>query len=97
MIVEVNSFLLRWEASHIPKVKVAKIDNSKLKKEQSVYMPKIPDIEKCPPHLAPSKQWEDEFIADFSVLRLVRVFPLLSLPSYGRPVGSLVATGLSHR
>lgn len=61
---------VRWEAAHIPKVKVAKIDNSKLKKEQSVYMPKIPDIEKCPAHLVPSKQWEDEFIADFSELRL---------------------------
>lgn len=61
---------VRWEAAHIPKVKVAKIDNSKLKQEQSVYMPKIPKIEECPPHLAPWRQWEDEFLADFSELRL---------------------------
>ncbi|XP_074292164.1 uncharacterized protein LOC141619024 [Silene latifolia] len=60
---------VRWEAAHIPKVKVVKPDKSKLT-VQSVYMPKIPDIEKCPPHLAPLKQWEDEFISDFSELRL---------------------------
>ncbi|KAH9623513.1 hypothetical protein KSS87_012468 [Heliosperma pusillum] len=60
---------VRWEAAHIPKVKVVKPDISKLT-EQSVYMPKIPDIEKCPPHLDPLKQWEDEFIAEFCELRL---------------------------
>ncbi|KAL9237586.1 hypothetical protein vseg_012116 [Gypsophila vaccaria] len=60
---------VRWEASHIPKVKVVKLDNHKLK-EQSAYMPKIPGIEKCPQQFAPSRQWEDEFIADFSELRL---------------------------
>ncbi|KAL9265465.1 hypothetical protein AKJ16_DCAP18237 [Drosera capensis] len=61
--------LIVWEASHIPNVKVAKLEN-KPKKEQTIYMPQIPDIEKCPEHLAPSKQWEDEFLADFSNLRL---------------------------
>ncbi|KAJ4839337.1 hypothetical protein Tsubulata_029972 [Turnera subulata] len=62
---------VRWEAAHIPKVKVAKIDRSKIVKEQSVYMPQIPDIAKCPENLLPSKQWEDEFLADFSQLRLL--------------------------
>ncbi|GAB2217914.1 hypothetical protein Droror1_Dr00001128 [Drosera rotundifolia] len=60
---------VRWEASQIPNVKVAKLEN-KPKKEQTIYMPQIPDIEKCPEHLAPTKQWEDEFLADFSNLRL---------------------------
>ncbi|CAL5337026.1 unnamed protein product [Camellia sinensis] len=62
---------VRWEAAQIPKVKVSKLEASKLSKEQTVYMPKIPDIAKCPEHLLPLKQWEDAFIADFSELRLV--------------------------
>lgn len=60
---------VRWEAKQIPKVKVAKLNNIKVK-DQSVYMPEIPDIEECPPHLVPLRPWEDEFIADFSNLRL---------------------------
>ncbi|XP_010695327.1 uncharacterized protein LOC104907990 isoform X2 [Beta vulgaris subsp. vulgaris] len=60
---------VRWEAKQIPKVKTAKLDNVKLK-DQSFYMPEIPDIEDCPPHLIPLRQWEDEFISDFSELRL---------------------------
>ncbi|KAI4334744.1 hypothetical protein L6164_013456 [Bauhinia variegata] len=60
---------VRWEAAQIPKVKVAKLDRSKLNKEQSAYMPKIPDIAKCPQHLLPLKQWEDSFLAEFSELR----------------------------
>ncbi|XP_028100604.1 uncharacterized protein LOC114299969 isoform X3 [Camellia sinensis] len=62
---------VRWEAAQIPKVKVSKLETSKLSKEQTVYMPKIPDIAKCPEHLLPLKQWEDAFIADFSELRLM--------------------------
>ncbi|XP_059653591.1 uncharacterized protein LOC132300500 [Cornus florida] len=62
---------VRWEAAHIPKVKVAKLERKKLDKEQTVYMPEIPDIAKCPEHLLPLKQWEDGFLADFSELRLV--------------------------
>ncbi|PON49377.1 Gem-associated protein [Parasponia andersonii] len=61
---------VRWEAAQIPKVRVAKLDRSKLKKEQSDYMPKIPEIAKCPEHLLPSKQWEGAFLAEFSQLRL---------------------------
>ncbi|MED6185393.1 hypothetical protein PIB30_056719 [Stylosanthes scabra] len=61
---------VRWEADQIPKVKVAKLDRSKLNKEQSDYLPKIPDIAKCPERLLPSKQWEDVFLADFSALRM---------------------------
>ncbi|CAK7323113.1 unnamed protein product [Dovyalis caffra] len=62
--------LVRWEAAHIPKVKVAKLDRSRINKEQTVYMPQIPDIAKCPEYLLPSKQWKDAFLADFSELRL---------------------------
>lgn len=62
---------LRWEAAQIPNVKVAKLDQSKFHKEQSSYMPVIPEIAKCPEHLMPLKQWEDAFLADFSMLRRV--------------------------
>ncbi|PWA34736.1 gem-associated protein 2 [Artemisia annua] len=62
---------VRWETSHIPKVKVAKVEKNVLNKEQTVYMPNIPDIAACPEHLMPSKEWEDVFLADFSKLRLV--------------------------
>ncbi|KAF5735367.1 hypothetical protein HS088_TW15G00869 [Tripterygium wilfordii] len=61
---------VRWEAANIPKVKVAKLDRSKLSKGQSVYMPQIPDIANCAGHLLPSKHWEDSFLADFNNLRL---------------------------
>ncbi|XP_038901998.1 uncharacterized protein LOC120088652 [Benincasa hispida] len=60
---------VRWEASHIPNVTLAKVDRSNFKKEQSVYMPVIPGIAKCPDHLLPSKEWENAFLADFSNLR----------------------------
>ncbi|QCE05696.1 gem-associated protein 2-like [Vigna unguiculata] len=60
---------VRWEADHIPKVKIAKLDRGKFNQEQSPYMPKIPDIAKCPDHLLPLKQWEDVFLAEFSTLR----------------------------
>ncbi|KAL2922218.1 Gem-associated protein 2 [Bienertia sinuspersici] len=69
---------VRWEAKQIPKVKIAKLNNIK-PKDQSVYMPEIPDIEDCPPHLVPLRQWEDEFIADFSKLRLVSILTIISL------------------
>lgn len=59
-------------------MKVAKLERSKLKKEQTAYMPIIPDIEKCPEHLLPMKQWEDAFMADFSELRLVSYWARLS-------------------
>ncbi|TYG98996.1 hypothetical protein ES288_A10G161600v1 [Gossypium darwinii] len=61
---------LRWEAAQIPKVKIAKPDRTILNKEQSVYMPQIPEIAKCPEHILPLKHWEDAFLADFSELRL---------------------------
>ena len=56
-------------------MKVAKLDRSKFSKEQSVYMPQIPNIAECPDHLLPLKQWEDAFLADFTELRLVFFFP----------------------
>ncbi|KAF2300139.1 hypothetical protein GH714_009480 [Hevea brasiliensis] len=62
--------MFRWEAANIPKVKVAKLDRSKVSKEQSVYMPQIPEIAKCPENLKPLKQWEDAFLAYFSELRM---------------------------
>ncbi|KAJ0258377.1 hypothetical protein HA466_0071770 [Hirschfeldia incana] len=62
---------VRWEAKRVPNVKVAKIDESKyIAKEQSVYMPQIPEIPKCPEHLLPLKEWEDSLLYDFSHLRL---------------------------
>ncbi|XP_013637533.1 PREDICTED: uncharacterized protein LOC106342990 isoform X1 [Brassica oleracea var. oleracea] len=62
---------VRWEAKRVPNVKVAKIDESKyIPKEQSVYMPQIPEIPKCPEHLLPLKEWEDSLLSDFSHLRL---------------------------
>ncbi|KAM7489966.1 hypothetical protein LguiB_027450 [Lonicera macranthoides] len=70
VLTPLHSAEYRWEAEHIPKVKVAKVERSKLNKEQTIYMPKIPDIAKCPDHLLPLKQWEDSFLADFSELRL---------------------------
>ncbi|KAF3457954.1 hypothetical protein FNV43_RR02616 [Rhamnella rubrinervis] len=63
---------VRWEAAQIPKIRVAKLDRSKVNKEQSVYMPKIPEIADCPEHLLPLKQWEDGFLAEFSELRLAK-------------------------
>ncbi|KAK3022845.1 hypothetical protein RJ639_046990 [Escallonia herrerae] len=65
-----NGLATWWEAERIPNVKVAKVERSKLKKEQTIYMPRIPDIPKCPEQLMPLKQWEDAFLADFSELRL---------------------------
>ncbi|KAJ8755330.1 hypothetical protein K2173_019128 [Erythroxylum novogranatense] len=61
---------VRWEAAHIPKVTVAKLDENNIRKEQTVYMPQIPDIAPTPQHLMPSKEWEDAFLTDFSELRL---------------------------
>ncbi|XP_050372879.1 uncharacterized protein LOC126790611 [Argentina anserina] len=61
---------VRWEAAQIPKVRVAKVDRSKFNREQSDYMPKIPEIAKCPEQLLPLKQWEDAFLSEFSELRL---------------------------
>ncbi|KAL6507444.1 hypothetical protein OROGR_023639 [Orobanche gracilis] len=57
---------VRWEADRIPKVTVVKVNKIK---EQSVYMPQIPDIMKCQDKLLPLKQWEESFLADFSELR----------------------------
>lgn len=62
---------VRWEAAQIPKVKVANLEKSNLRSEQTVYMPSIPDIAKCHEHLLPFKHWEDAFLADFSELRQV--------------------------
>ncbi|KAF6146941.1 hypothetical protein GIB67_036660 [Kingdonia uniflora] len=59
----------RWETLQMPKVKVVKLDSNKLLKEQTDYMPKVADIANCPQHLLPSKQWEDNFLSDFSELR----------------------------
>lgn len=47
--------MLRWETTHISKVKVSKLDRTKHSKEQSVYMPQIRDIPRCAEHLMPLK------------------------------------------
>uniref|UniRef100_A0ACD5ZAE0 Uncharacterized protein n=1 Tax=Avena sativa TaxID=4498 RepID=A0ACD5ZAE0_AVESA len=61
---------VRWEANQIPRVKVAKIDLGAARKEQTPYMPEIPDIPKCSPDVCASKEWEDCFITYFSEARL---------------------------
>lgn len=60
---------VRWETARVPKVKVVKLNSSKLSNEQTAYMPNIPEITKCPPNLLPSKDWENAFLTDFSELR----------------------------
>ncbi|WVZ61356.1 hypothetical protein U9M48_011251 [Paspalum notatum var. saurae] len=62
---------VRWEANQIPRVTVAKIDLTAARKEQTPYMPEIPDIPKCSPDLCASKQWEDAFVTDFTKTRLI--------------------------
>ncbi|KAG9440171.1 hypothetical protein H6P81_020336 [Aristolochia fimbriata] len=62
---------VRWEAAQIPKVKVAKVCSSKLYKEQTPYMPSIPEIAACPQHLMPSEEWQKSFLEDFAHLRVV--------------------------
>lgn len=52
-------------------MKVAKVEGSRLNKEQTYYMPQIPDIASCLEHLLPLKEWEEAFLADFSELRQV--------------------------
>lgn len=68
-----HDLFCRWEAARIPKVKVVKVNKVK---EQSVYMPQIPDVIKCPEKLLPLKQWEDSFLSDFSQLREVNIATL---------------------
>ncbi|XP_078441502.1 uncharacterized protein LOC144711388 [Wolffia australiana] len=60
---------VRWEAAQMPRVRVCKVDRSKWSDEQTPYMPKIPEIAKCPENLRPSKLWLDQFLTDFSDLR----------------------------
>lgn len=55
----------------MPKVRVANVDKSKWSGKQTPYMPKIPEIPKCPDNLRPSRAWVDQFLADFSDLRKV--------------------------
>lgn len=72
---------LRWEAAQCPKVKVAKIDPRKFASAQTPYVPEIPAVAQCPPELLPRAEWEAEFLADFSELRLVSASRL-----YGRTI-----------
>ncbi|XP_074589611.1 uncharacterized protein LOC141845460 [Curcuma longa] len=60
---------VKWEAAQIPKIKVAKLESSKQSSERTPYMPKLPEIEKCPPNLLPSKIWEDVFLSEYSELK----------------------------
>lgn len=72
-------------------MRVAKLDRSKFNIEQSDYMPKIPEIAKCPEQLLPLKQWEDAFLAEFSELRLV-----CSHPDYSSCSSSYRKISYSH-
>ncbi|EXB68029.1 Gem-associated protein 2 [Morus notabilis] len=88
---------VRWEAAQIPKIRVAKLHRSKLKKEQSEYMPKIPEIAKCPEHLLPAKQWEDAFLAEFSQLRLaLSCLEISSIKNSGDPLSEVVLPEKSY-
>eukprot|EP01018_Ginkgo_biloba_P021050 Gb_13614 [translate_table: standard] len=85
--------LYRWEAAQFPRVKVATVDPKKLNEEQTPYMPNIPSILVCSKDLLPSKDWEREFVADFSDLRLALSqvelstdLQMKSLPSYRNKV-----------
>ncbi|KAJ7564202.1 hypothetical protein O6H91_02G006800 [Diphasiastrum complanatum] len=60
---------VRWEAAQCPKIKVAKIAPEKLTRHQTHYLPDIPEIPGCDANLLPSKEWEREFLSDFSKLR----------------------------
>ncbi|KAL8104347.1 uncharacterized protein LOC141678752 [Apium graveolens] len=60
---------VRWETERVQKVTFAKIQESKLC-EQTIYIPKIPEIVQCPQHLLPLKEWETALLNDFSELRL---------------------------
>lgn len=62
---------VKWEAAQFPKVRVANLDRKKLIKQQTSYMPNIPSVPVCSKDLLPSKDWEREFLADFSDLRMV--------------------------
>ncbi|KAI3910272.1 hypothetical protein MKX01_030098 [Papaver californicum] len=56
---------VRFEAAQIPNVKVAKLDKSKLDKEQTAYMPEIPDIAKCPLIYNHPKSGKMDFLLTF--------------------------------
>ncbi|KAJ4819351.1 Gem-associated protein 2 [Rhynchospora pubera] len=78
---------VRWEADQLPDVKVAKLNLNEINAEQTPYMPKIPDLPKCPTNLLPSKKWEDYFLNEFSELR--KAFSQLSSsldPSNSSPI-----------
>ncbi|XP_042462531.1 uncharacterized protein LOC122046086 [Zingiber officinale] len=62
---------VKWEAAQIPKIKVAKLESSKQSSEQTPYMPKLLEIEKCPPNLQASQIWEDTFLSEYSELKQV--------------------------
>lgn len=66
----------RWEFKRCPKVVVAKVDPKKFA-EQTPYMPAIPSVSACSPHLLPARVWEAEFLADFSNLRMVSILLFL--------------------
>ena len=80
-----NSSFYRWEARQIPRVKVAKVDLSAARKEQTPYMPEIPDIPKYSPDLRTSKQWEDAFLTHFSETRLVIYLLLFFVQTFNFP------------
>ncbi|KAK1379324.1 hypothetical protein POM88_026068 [Heracleum sosnowskyi] len=60
---------VRWETERVQKVTFAKVQETKLC-EQTVYIPKIPEIVQCPQQLLPLKEWETALLNDFSELRL---------------------------
>ncbi|GAQ87224.1 Survival motor neuron interacting protein [Klebsormidium nitens] len=92
---------VRWEAQRCPRVVVAPAhERPPAAPEQTPYMPALPGVTACAPHLLPSSEWEACFLADFSDLRteLVRLLDLLeeadaaalsSLPSSAAAIPSV--------
>lgn len=79
---------VKWEFKRCPKVVVAKVDPKKFA-EQTPYMPAIPSVSACSPDLLPSKEWETEFLADFSNLRMKYAEPIPEERKFNGPLPSI--------
>ncbi|CAI9115008.1 OLC1v1015840C1 [Oldenlandia corymbosa var. corymbosa] len=73
---------VRYGATQVPQVKVAKVDKSRFNKVQTNYMPQIPDFAKCSEKLMPLKKWDDVFLSMSEDLRM-------ELSNYGASGGQL--------
>jgi hypothetical protein len=60
---------VHFEASKLPDVFRAEVDESLYHGKQTKYMPEVEDVADCPEFLLPSQDWEREVVAAFSDLR----------------------------